>query len=56
VAEDAAGVGGYVVGALDSLIFERQLDQDWWLRLRPRYPEPPPEVAEGYRSLSAGAP
>jgi ribosomal protein S18 acetylase RimI-like enzyme len=42
VAEDPAGVGGYIVGALDSPAFERQLDSNWWPHLRSRYPEPPP--------------
>jgi ribosomal protein S18 acetylase RimI-like enzyme len=44
VAEDAAGVGGYIVGALDSLVFEQRLERDWWPRLRGRYREPPPDV------------
>ena len=44
VAQDAAGVGGYVVGALDSRAFEQRLERDWWPRLRGRYPEPPPDV------------
>ena len=43
VAEDPAGVGGYVVAALDSLDFDRRLERDWWPTLRARYPEPPPE-------------
>jgi ribosomal protein S18 acetylase RimI-like enzyme len=42
VAEDATGVGGYIVGALDSPAFEQQLDSQWWPYLRSRYPEPPP--------------
>jgi len=46
VAQDAAGVGGYVVAALDSRDFERRLERDWWPALRARYPEPPPELAE----------
>jgi len=41
VAEDAAGVGGYIVGALDSQAFERQLETKWWPGLRSRYPAPP---------------
>jgi len=45
VAEDAAGVGGYIVAAVDSLAFDRRLEHDWWPMLRARYPEPPPEVA-----------
>ena len=40
VAEDAAGVGGYIVGARDSQDFERRLERDWWPRLRGSYPVP----------------
>jgi ribosomal protein S18 acetylase RimI-like enzyme len=40
VAEDATGVGGYIVGALDTLDFEARQERDWWPRLRQRYPEP----------------
>lgn len=40
VAEDAAGVGGYVLGALDSHDFEARLEREWWPRLRPHYPDP----------------
>jgi len=42
VAEDAAGVGGYIVGALDSQAFEERLESKWWPYLRTRYPDPPP--------------
>ena len=42
VTEDAAGVGGYIVGALDSQAFERQLEDKWWPSLRSLYPPPPP--------------
>ena len=44
VAKDPAGVGGYVVAALDSQAFEERLESDWWPRLRSRYPEPPPDL------------
>jgi ribosomal protein S18 acetylase RimI-like enzyme len=44
VAEDPAGVGGYVVGALDTRDFEARLEQDWWPKLRAQYPEPPASV------------
>jgi len=40
VAEDTAGVAGYVLGALDSQAFEKRLESDWWPQLRDRYPEP----------------
>jgi ribosomal protein S18 acetylase RimI-like enzyme len=41
VAEDDEGVGGYVLGALDTAAFEERLERDWWPRLRERYPELP---------------
>jgi ribosomal protein S18 acetylase RimI-like enzyme len=44
VAEDEAGVGGYIVGALDSKAFEERLEADWWPTLRDRYPAPPAEL------------
>jgi ribosomal protein S18 acetylase RimI-like enzyme len=40
VAEDEAGVAGYVLGALDSRAFEARLERDWWPALRARYPDP----------------
>lgn len=45
VAEDTAGVGGYIVGALDSQAFEKRLESKWWPRLRTRYPDPPPGLS-----------
>src|SRR5262249_37380165 len=42
VAEDAHGVAGYILGALDTRAFEQQLERNWWPALRARYPEPPP--------------
>ncbi len=44
VAEDDAGVGGYIIGALDSRAFEERLEADWWPGLRDRYPAPPSEL------------
>ncbi len=40
VVEDAAGVGGYILGALDTADFERLLEEKWWPGLRPRYADP----------------
>ena len=40
VAEDADGVGGYIVGAADTAAFEARLEQDWWPVLRAVYPDP----------------
>ena len=34
VPQDAAGVGGYIVAALDSQAFEQRLERDWWPALR----------------------
>jgi ribosomal protein S18 acetylase RimI-like enzyme len=45
VAEDESGVGGYIVGALDSLAFGERLERDWWPALRASYPPPSPELA-----------
>jgi ribosomal protein S18 acetylase RimI-like enzyme len=42
VAEDAEGAGGYIVGALDTQVFEEQLDGEWWPDLRTRYLDPAP--------------
>jgi ribosomal protein S18 acetylase RimI-like enzyme len=47
VAEDAAGVGGYIVGALDTQAFEERLESDWWPGLRGRYPDPAAGLPEG---------
>jgi ribosomal protein S18 acetylase RimI-like enzyme len=44
VAQDSAGVGGYLVAALDTQAFEERLESDWWPRLRSRYPDPPPDL------------
>jgi ribosomal protein S18 acetylase RimI-like enzyme len=46
VAQDADGVAGYIVAALDSLTFAHRLDQQWWPDLRLRYPEPSADLAE----------
>ena len=46
VAQDADGVAGYIVAALDSRVFEQRLEQEWWPALRSRYPEPSDDLAE----------
>jgi ribosomal protein S18 acetylase RimI-like enzyme len=51
VAADEAGVGGYIVGALDSLAFEARLERDWWPRLRRRYPGPPASLPQDQWSV-----
>jgi ribosomal protein S18 acetylase RimI-like enzyme len=40
VVEDDAGVGGYIVGALDTLAFEARLETEWWPALRLQYADP----------------
>jgi len=47
VAEDAQGVGGYILGALDTQAFQEQLESTWWPSLRTRYPDPPPGLPPG---------
>ncbi len=47
VAEDAAGVGGYIVATLDTLKFGRRMEREWWPAVRARHPEPPPDLAQG---------
>src|SRR5688572_11503081 len=38
VLEDDDGVGGYVVGAVDTTAFEGRLEADWFPALRSQYP------------------
>jgi GNAT superfamily N-acetyltransferase len=45
VAEDTAGVGGYILGALNTPAFEDRLERTWWPQLRARYPDPPAGVS-----------
>jgi hypothetical protein len=40
VAEDEAGVAGFVAGTADTSIWERRLERQWWPRLRRQYPAP----------------
>jgi ribosomal protein S18 acetylase RimI-like enzyme len=43
VAEDDAGVAGYILGAADTQTFNDRLARDWLPGLRQRYPEPSPD-------------
>ncbi len=43
VAEDEAGVAGYILGATDTRAFEALAEAKWWPALRARYASPPPE-------------
>ena len=40
VVEDEIGVGGYIVGALDTSAFAVRCEAEWWPTLRVRYREP----------------
>jgi len=40
VAEDDDGVGGFIVGALDTRAFEERCEREWWPRLREIYADP----------------
>ena len=44
VAEDTAGVGGYILGALHTQAFEERLERTWWPHLRARYRDPPASI------------
>jgi GNAT superfamily N-acetyltransferase len=37
VVEDEAGVGGYILGAVDTFAFEKKMEAEWWPALRTRY-------------------
>lgn len=38
--EDELAVAGYIVGALDTSVFEALLEECWWPTLRPTYADP----------------
>ena len=40
VVEDAEGVGGYIIGAPDTAVFEAELERAWWPPLRAKYEDP----------------
>ena len=46
VLEDAQGVCGYVIGALDSRDFAATLEREWWPKLRQQYPQPHTDAAQ----------
>jgi ribosomal protein S18 acetylase RimI-like enzyme len=49
VVEDESGVGGYILGALDTLAFEARLEAEWWPALRPRHTDPTGDPASWTR-------
>jgi GNAT superfamily N-acetyltransferase len=44
VAADEQGVGGFVLGAVDTVTWEERLERSWWPQLRRQYPAPDPEA------------
>lgn len=42
VAEDDAGIAGYVLGTADTRAFEAACEASWWPQLRARHPDPGP--------------
>jgi ribosomal protein S18 acetylase RimI-like enzyme len=48
VAEDDEGVGGYILGPVDTRAFEKTLEAAWWPRLRDVYPDPSKTRAESW--------
>ena len=40
VLEDDEGIGGYVIGVVDTHAFEKKLEREWWPELRSAYPDP----------------
>ena len=40
VAEDEAGVAGFVIGTADTAAWESRLEREWWPLLRRQYPAP----------------
>jgi ribosomal protein S18 acetylase RimI-like enzyme len=49
VIEDAEGVGGYILGAVDTRNFEARLEAEWWPGLRKAYSDPS-DVPRGERN------
>jgi ribosomal protein S18 acetylase RimI-like enzyme len=45
VVVDDAGVGGYIVGTVDTRAFDRRLEAEWWPALRAQYVDPPRDRA-----------
>ncbi len=50
VLEDEEGVGGYIIGALDTHAFEKKLEAEWWPRLRRSYTEPPSHLSKTWNA------
>ena len=48
VAADAEGVGGFVLGTVDTVSWEERLERSWWPQLRQQYAAPDPELRNGW--------
>jgi ribosomal protein S18 acetylase RimI-like enzyme len=55
VVEDDQGVGGYIVGALDTRAFSARQEAEWWPRLRPRYLDPSETPHQDWNADQRGA-
>jgi GNAT superfamily N-acetyltransferase len=50
VVADDEGVGGFVLGTVDTVAWERRLEQNWWPQLRRQYPAPDPQARDSANS------
>jgi GNAT superfamily N-acetyltransferase len=50
VVEDEAGVGGYIIGPVNTHEFEKRLERDWWPQLRRAYVDPSDKARELWSS------
>ena len=48
VAADEAGVGGFVLGTVDTVTWEERLERSWWPQLRRQYAAPDPETRSSW--------
>ena len=46
VIEDEGGVGGYIIGPVDTYGFEKRVERDWWPNLRQTYADPSGKARE----------
>jgi len=50
IAADDEGVGGFALGAVDTVAWEQRLEQSWWPSLRRQYAAPDPEVRSSWNA------
>jgi ribosomal protein S18 acetylase RimI-like enzyme len=55
VVEDEQGIGGYILGALDTRDFEATLEAEWWPKLRPHYADPAATPHQDWSADQRGA-